>query len=190
MSEAGGTGGSVLPLPCVPCVNVLPSALPPRASPVSTLPALSSTDAAASGQVPQRPTGCRDVKAYEKLAKLGEGTFGVVYRARDTCSGDIVALKQVKFIETWKDFPVTTLREIRALRLLRHPNVMELKEVVTSPPALAQAPAQTPSAPFGDVCLVFQYSEHTLKGLWRTHLRHLLMNVFSRLTHVQAFLRR
>lgn len=38
---------------------------------------------------------CRDVEAFEKLNRIGEGTYGTVYRARDRSSGHIVALKRV-----------------------------------------------------------------------------------------------
>lgn len=36
---------------------------------------------------------CRNVDEYEKLDKISEGTYGVVYRAREKTSGRIVALK-------------------------------------------------------------------------------------------------
>jgi serine/threonine protein kinase len=38
---------------------------------------------------------CRDVDEFEKLNRIGEGTYGTVYRARDKKSGEIVALKRV-----------------------------------------------------------------------------------------------
>ncbi|RHZ30290.1 hypothetical protein DYB26_006822 [Aphanomyces astaci] len=38
---------------------------------------------------------CRDVDEFEKLNRIGEGTYGTVYRARDKVSGEIVALKRV-----------------------------------------------------------------------------------------------
>lgn len=33
---------------------------------------------------------------YQKLGKIGEGTYGVVYRARDTRTGTVIALKQIR----------------------------------------------------------------------------------------------
>ena len=38
---------------------------------------------------------CRDVDEFEKLNRIGEGTYGTVYRARDKMTGEIVALKRV-----------------------------------------------------------------------------------------------
>lgn len=72
----------------------------------------------------------RDVNEYEKLNKVGEGTYGVVYRARDTKSGEIVALKRVRMEEEKDGLPVSSLREINLLLNLRHRNIVELKEVV------------------------------------------------------------
>ena len=37
----------------------------------------------------------RNVSEFEKMNRVGEGTYGVVYRARDTKSGEIVALGRV-----------------------------------------------------------------------------------------------
>ena len=110
-----------------PLVSPPPTSQPLSADPRPALP---------SPLLSPRLTGCRDANEFEVLAKIGEGTFGVVTRARDPRTGELVALKKIKFIEQWKDFPITTMREIRALRQLRHPNVVELKEVVVTAPPL------------------------------------------------------
>lgn len=39
---------------------------------------------------------CRFVSEFEKLNRIGEGTYGIVYRARDTRTGEIVALKKMR----------------------------------------------------------------------------------------------
>ena len=77
-------------------------------------------------------SGCRSVDCYERLGKIDEGTYGVVSRARDRTSGDIVALKQVKMTaESCKEgFPITALREINILLNLRHPNIIRVREMV------------------------------------------------------------
>ncbi|XP_018111794.1 cyclin-dependent kinase 10 L homeolog isoform X1 [Xenopus laevis] len=73
---------------------------------------------------------CRSVKEFEKLNRIGEGTYGIVYRARDTKSNEIVALKKVRMDKEKDGIPISSLREITLLLKLRHPNIVELKEVV------------------------------------------------------------
>ncbi|XP_068267246.1 cyclin-dependent kinase 10 isoform X2 [Nyctibius grandis] len=74
--------------------------------------------------------GCRSVKEFEKLNRIGEGTYGIVYRARDTLTDEIVALKKVRMDNEKDGMPISSLREITLLLQLRHPNIVELKEVV------------------------------------------------------------
>uniref|UniRef100_A0A8C0PEG4 Cyclin dependent kinase 10 n=1 Tax=Canis lupus familiaris TaxID=9615 RepID=A0A8C0PEG4_CANLF len=73
---------------------------------------------------------CRSVKEFEKLNRIGEGTYGIVYRARDTLTDEIVALKKVRMDKEKDGVPISSLREITLLLRLRHPNIVELKEVV------------------------------------------------------------
>ncbi|XP_038070476.1 cyclin-dependent kinase 10-like isoform X2 [Patiria miniata] len=73
---------------------------------------------------------CRSVSEFEKLNRIGEGTYGIVYRARDTRSDEIVALKKVRMEKEKDGLPISGLREINLLINLRHKNVVELKEVV------------------------------------------------------------
>lgn len=77
-------------------------------------------------------TKCRMVTDFEKLNRVGEGTYGIVFRARDMRSNEIVALKKVRFDpEMFKDgFPISGLREIQTLKACNHENVVRLKEVV------------------------------------------------------------
>lgn len=82
-------------------------------------------------QFPTRPFGpCRDVEQYELLNNIEEGTYGLVSRARSKENGDVVALKRLKLEHTNDGFPVTGLREIQTLKACRHPNVVNLREVV------------------------------------------------------------
>lgn len=60
------------------------------------------------------------MEKYEKLSKIGEGSYGVVFKCRHKDSGQIVAIK--KFVES-EDDPVIkkiALREIRMLKVRRH----------------------------------------------------------------------
>lgn len=82
-------------------------------------------------QFPTRSFGpCRDVEQYELLNNIEEGTYGLVSRARSKESGNVVALKRLKLEHNNDGFPVTGLREIQTLKACRHPNVVNLREVV------------------------------------------------------------
>lgn len=77
-------------------------------------------------------TRCRLVDNYERLNFIDEGSFGVVYRAREKNTGKIFALKQLKCDRDKEGFPVSTLREIKTLFSMSHTNIIRLHEVVTS----------------------------------------------------------
>lgn len=67
---------------------------------------------------------------YEKVEKIGEGTYGTVYKAKDRESGDIVALKIVRLDEDDEGVPSAALREICILKELKHPNIVRLLDVL------------------------------------------------------------
>ena len=67
---------------------------------------------------------------YEKIEKIGEGTYGYVYRAKDTSTNEIVALKKIKLENEDEGVPSTAMREISILKELNHPNIVDLKEIV------------------------------------------------------------
>ncbi|VDM16513.1 unnamed protein product [Hydatigera taeniaeformis] len=73
---------------------------------------------------------CRSVSDFEKLNRIGEGTYGIVYRARDSVTGEIVALKKVRMENERDGIPISSLREITLLLSIKHPNVVQLREVV------------------------------------------------------------
>lgn len=66
---------------------------------------------------------------YEKIEKVGEGTYGVVYKARHKKSNKIVALKKIRLENEDEGVPSTAMREISLLRELRHPNIVDLTDV-------------------------------------------------------------
>lgn len=59
--------------------------------------------------------GCRSVEEFQCLNRIEEGTYGVVYRARDKKTSDVVALKRLKMEKEKDGFPITSLREINTL---------------------------------------------------------------------------
>lgn len=89
---------------------------------------------------------------YEKIKKIGQGTYGVVYLARDRQTAAMYALKRCIPHHAESDgFPVTALREIQSLRLCQqHTNVVHLETVAVSA---------------SGVFLVFEYCRHDLADL-------------------------
>jgi serine/threonine protein kinase len=61
----------------------------------------------------------------EKNGTCGEGTYGVVYKAKDRQTDLFVAMKKIRLENEDEGIPSTTLREISTLRQLRHPNIVE-----------------------------------------------------------------
>jgi len=85
---------------------------------------------------------------YTKIEKIGEGTYGVVYKARDRTTQEIIALKKIRLDAEDEGVPSTAIREISLLKELQHPNIVRLKDVVHSDNKLH---------------LVFEFLEHDLK---------------------------
>ena len=65
------------------------------------------------------------LERYERQEKLGEGTYGIVYKCRDLVTGQIVALKKIRLEKEDDGVPSTAIREISLLKGLKHPNVVE-----------------------------------------------------------------
>ncbi|XP_056131314.1 cyclin-dependent kinase 9-like [Lampris incognitus] len=101
---------------------------------------------------------CDEVSKYEKLAKIGQGTFGEVFKAKDRQTGIKVALKKVLMENEKEGFPITALREIKILQLLKHENVVNLIEI-------CRTKANQFNRYKGSIYLVFDFCEHDLAGL-------------------------
>uniref|UniRef100_A0AAF5RVV9 Protein kinase domain-containing protein n=1 Tax=Wuchereria bancrofti TaxID=6293 RepID=A0AAF5RVV9_WUCBA len=67
---------------------------------------------------------------YGQLEKIGEGAYGIVYKAIDLQSQETVAIKMVRLEYEEEGIPVSSLREITLLRELKHPNVVYLGRVI------------------------------------------------------------
>ncbi|GKU96453.1 hypothetical protein SLEP1_g9685 [Rubroshorea leprosula] len=94
----------------------------------------------------------RKANTFEKLDKIGQGTYSSVYRARDVLHNKLVALKKVRFDNHDPESVKFMAREIILLRRLDHPNVIKLEGLITSPMSCS-------------MYLVFEYMEHDLVGL-------------------------
>lgn len=102
--------------------------------------------------------GCRSVEEFQCLNKIEEGTYGVVYRARDKRTEEIVALKRLKMEKEKEGFPITSLREINTLLKGQHPNIVTVREIVVG-------------SNMDKIFIVMDYVEHDLKSLMET-MRH------------------
>lgn len=89
------------------------------------------------------------MEQYEKLEKVGEGTYGVVYKAQDS-QGEIYALKTIRLESEDEGIPSTAIREVSLLKELQHPNIVWLRDVIHTEKKLT---------------LVFEFMEQDLKKL-------------------------
>jgi len=97
--------------------------------------------------------------------KVGQGTFGEVFKARPrgpVDRGERVALKKVLMKNEKEGFPITALREIKILKQLKHPHVLAVKEIVYS---------EAGDHDQGSIFLVFEFMEHDLGGLLNRPVR-------------------
>ncbi|KAI4486131.1 hypothetical protein M0802_012551 [Mischocyttarus mexicanus] len=67
---------------------------------------------------------------FIKIEKIGEGTYGVVYKGKHKKSGDIVAMKKIRLESDDEGVPSTAIREISILKELKHPNIVTLIDVL------------------------------------------------------------
>jgi len=103
--------------------------------------------------------GCRSVDEFERLDRIDEGSYGVVYRARDNETKEVVALKRVKLTREScaEGFPITALRETNVLLALsRCEHVVSVKEMVVG-------------REFDKVFMVMEYFDHDLKTCVEKH---------------------
>ncbi|KAI8848695.1 kinase-like domain-containing protein [Chytridium lagenaria] len=88
------------------------------------------------------------MEKYQKIEKLGEGTYGIVYKAQNKVTSDIVALKRIRLDNEEEGVPCTAIREISLLKELQHPNIVRLYDVIHTEKKLT---------------LVFEYLDSDLK---------------------------
>lgn len=67
---------------------------------------------------------------FQKIEKIGEGTYGVVYKGKNKKTGQIVAMKKIRLESEDEGIPSTAIREISLLKELKHPNVVSLNDVL------------------------------------------------------------
>ena len=92
----------------------------------------------------------RRICKYQKLSKIGEGTYGVVYKAKDLQSNVLVALKKIRLKPEEEGIPSTAIREISLLKELYQLNIVNLLDVIHTSKKLT---------------LVFEYCDSDLKKI-------------------------
>ena len=76
------------------------------------------------------------------------GTYGIVYKAQNKQTGEVVALKRIRIDNEEEGVPCTAIREVSLLKELHHPNIVRLYDVLHTEKKLT---------------LVFEYLDSDLK---------------------------
>lgn len=148
------------PPPPPPRNQSKPESLPRSAAAKRPAPAAEMASESKRGKVSiLAPVVLRDVNVFEKKYQVGQGTYGSVFVGQDKATNGIVALKRINTKQEENGFPITALREVKILKALTHPNIVTLKEIVTS--------KEQGSIP-NNVFMVFEYLEYDLTGVLET----------------------
>lgn len=93
-----------------------------------------------------------EASRYQIQEVIGKGSYGVVASAVDTKTGERVAIKKIHDVFEHVSDATRILREIKLLRLLRHPDIVEIKHIML-PPSRRE---------FKDIYVVFELMESDL----------------------------
>lgn len=128
-----------------------------------------------------RPEGnCNSVHDYKKVNRIGEGTYGYVYKAIHRSTGEVVALKRIILHHEQQDgFPLTSIREVKTLMRCQHSNIVQLLDVVVGTNRDA-------------VFLLFEYCEHDMSDLVKkmkhpfkeSEIKRLLLQLLSAVEYI------
>ncbi|KAF6156169.1 hypothetical protein GIB67_024139 [Kingdonia uniflora] len=124
-----------------------------------------------------------DANRYKILEVVGKGSYGVVCSAIDTHTGEKVAIKKIHDIFEHISDAARILREIKLLRLLRHPDIVEIKHIML-PPSRRD---------FKDIYVVFELMESDLHqvikandDLTREHYQFFLYQLLRALKYIHT----
>ena len=99
----------------------------------------------------------RDIDSFIPIRKINEGSYGIVYKAKDKNNNEIVAIKKIKLnLNNDNGFPITSIREIKILFCLNHKNIITYKEIVCG-------------SSYDKIYAVMEYMDYELKNLIITH---------------------
>lgn len=124
-----------------------------------------------------------DANRYKIQEVIGKGSYGVVCSAIDTHTGEKVAIKKIHDIFEHISDAARILREIKLLRLLRHPDIVEIKHIMLPPS----------SREFKDIYVVFELMESDLHqvikandDLTREHYQFFLYQLLRALKYIHT----
>ncbi|KAF7096488.1 hypothetical protein CFC21_098423 [Triticum aestivum] len=124
-----------------------------------------------------------DTNRYKVLEVIGKGSYGLVCSANDTQTGEKVAIKKIHNIFEHISDAARILREIKLLRLLRHPDVVEIKHILLPPS----------KKDFKDIYVVFELMESDLHqvikandDLTREHYQFFLYQMLRALKYMHT----
>lgn len=136
-----------------------------------------------TGEASEFFTEYGDANRYRIQEVVGKGSYGVVCSAIDTQTGEMVAIKKVNGIFEHASDTARILREIKLLRLLRHPDIVEIKHIML-PPSRRE---------FKDIYVVFELMESDLhqvikanKDLTREHCQFFLYQLLRGLKYIHT----
>jgi len=108
------------------------------------------------------------LQKYHKLDKVGEGTYGTVYKAKDKQTGEFVALKCIRLDNEEEGVSCTAIREVSLLKELKHKNIVKLFTVDLADKRLT---------------LVFEFLDMDLKKYLDTHKGEVTVAVVRSFLH-------
>ena len=121
---------------------------------------------------------------YELIRVIGKGSFSVVCLARDKKTQELVAMKKIQDVFVHKTNAKNVIREVYIQRRLRHPNVVELKDLFMMPSPtgrwkMVKGKLVTDSV---DLYLVLEYTDggdlfHMSEQLNSQEVRHILFQL-------------
>nr|GEV71281.1 mitogen-activated protein kinase 9-like [Tanacetum cinerariifolium] len=100
-----------------------------------------------------------EASRYQVQEVVGKGSYGVVGSATDTQTGEKVAIKKINDVFEHVSDATRILREIKLLRLLRHPDIVEIRHIML-PPSRRE---------FRDIYVVFELMESDLHQVIRAN---------------------
>ncbi|KAI0420269.1 kinase-like domain-containing protein [Xylaria grammica] len=130
---------------------------------------------------PLEPELARSVSVYFRKpgneSVVGSGTYGKVFKGKHVYTKKLVALKRIRMEGERDGFPVTAMREVKLLQSLRHPNIVDLHEMMIER---------------NECYMVFEYLSHDLTGLLNhptykldaSQKKHLAMQLFEGLDYL------